>query len=100
MTSTTAPSSTPTTVSLSPGENWLRVFDQPSPERAAWLAAYQAKLKRDGELLRARLCSAPFYAKRAAECKARTGSEAPYWESLVTPGMFPDPATPSAALPD
>lgn len=84
MTPNNDPSDAPIPGSNYRESNWLAWLDNPSKQDVEWLAARQEKVRLAGERLRARLSSVPFYAKRAAECKAAEGSEAPYWESLVT----------------
>lgn len=64
--------------------NWLAWLDNPSEQDVQWLEADRQKRKLAGEQLRERLSGVPFYANRAAETKAIEGSEAPYWESLLS----------------
>ena len=84
MTQSTAPSTFPIPASEWREENWLTCFNDPSKELVTWMEGEQRKQKLAGEQLRERLCGVPFYAKRAAKCLEMTGSEAKYWESLLS----------------
>lgn len=64
--------------------NWLAWLDNPSEQDVQWLEADRQKRKLAGEQLRERLSGVPFYAERAARTKAIQGTEAPYWESLLS----------------
>ena len=55
----------------------------------------EAEMSQAAERLRARLCSMPFYAERAAKHKAEVGSEMVYWRAL--PGVFSEAAKVRAA---
>lgn len=84
MTPTTDLSDAPIPGSNYRESNWLAWLDNPSEQDVKWLEADRQKRKLAGERLRERLSGVPFYAQRAARTKAIEGSEAPYWESLLS----------------
>ena len=84
MTQTTVLSDVPAPEINYQDSDWLSWLDNPSEQAVAWLEVDRQKQKLAGEQLRERLSGVPFYAERAARTKAVEGSEAPYWESLLS----------------
>jgi hypothetical protein len=84
MTQTTVLSDVPAPEINYQDSDWLSWLDNPSEQAVAWIEADQQKRKLAGEQLRERLSGVPFYAERAARTKEIEGSEAPYWESLLS----------------